>query len=292
MSTIDLVQEFSAQRPAMIAAAYRITGSRADAEDVVQDAWERWSQVEADEVHNPRGMLGVIVARLALNAVRARARRRETYIGPWLPEPVVDDGSPEWTVLHREGLGQALDIVLSTMTPEQATAYVLRKVLDLEYIEIARVLDVSIVAARQHVSRAQRAVSAALPDLPRIRAQRDQRALSALVEAVISADAVRVAALLAPDSVFYSDGGGAVSAARRPVHGAERIARLLIGLADQPGEITVAPVTINGGPGLLIWIGGELDTTVSLRTSGEGITGLYLVRNPEKIARVVHPGSS
>lgn len=282
MTTMDRAAVFTAHRPTMLAAAYRITGSRADAEDVVQDAWLAWDRTDTETVREPRSFLAVMASRLALNAVRARGRRREEYVGPWLPEPVVDDGSPEWAVLHADGLGLALDFVLSTLRPEQAAAYVLRKVLDVDYPSIAEVLDTSPAAARQLVSRAQRAVGDALGDELPDQADRDARALAALADAVTTGDVERVAALLSPDAVLYSDGGGKAHAALRPVLGPEKIARFLLGLATRP-DVAMAPARINGSAGVVFTEAGDSTTAATLRAGESGIVGLYFVRNPDKL---------
>ncbi len=285
MSDSDHGSVFTANRSVMMAAAFHITGSRHDAEDVVQGAWETWSRVDFATVRNPPAFLSVMAGRLALNAVRTQRRRRESYLGPWLPDPIVDDGSPEWAALHRDGLGQALDFVLSTLTPEQATAYVLRKVLDVDYESIAEVVDVSPAGARQLVSRAQRAVTESLGAERVDQRQRDAAALAALAEAVISGEIQSIAALLSPDATLYSDGGGAVNAARRPVHGAENIARFLLGIATQP-DIVLVPSIINGSAGLVIHQGAVITTTVSLRAGLDGIMAMYFVRNPDKLQHV------
>ena len=286
MTDMDRAAVFTTHRPTMLAAAYRITGSRADAEDVVQDAWLTWHGVDVDAVRNPRSFLAVMASRLALNALRSRRRRREEYVGPWLPAPVVDDGSPEWTVLHDDGLGHALDFVLSTLSPEQAAAYVLRKVLDVDYPAIADVLESSPAAARQLVSRAQRAVSDALGDSLPDQVDRDSRALAALAEAVTTGDVARVAELLAPDAVLYSDGGGKAYAALRPIVGPEKIARFLVGLASQP-DVALSPARINGSAGVVIAQSGAVTTAATLRATAHGIVGLYFVRNPDKLGALI-----
>lgn len=278
---------FAEHRPAMLAAAFHVTGSREEAEDVVQDAWEAWSRVDIATVQAPRAFLSVMVSRRALNAVRAQRRRRETYLGPWLPDPVADDGTPEWSVLHRDGLGQALDFVLSTLTPEQATAYVLRKVLDVDYASIADVLETSTSAARQLVSRAQRAVTGALGTTASDQNARDARALASLADAVLSGDVDRIAALLAPDAVLYSDGGGKASAARVPVLGADHITRFLLGIAAKASDDAVfVPTSVNGGPGVVVREHGAVTTTFTLRSGPRGVFGLYFVRNPDKLAHL------
>lgn len=283
MKAVDHGSVFAAYRSDMLAAAFHITGSRDDAEDVVQDAWESWSRVDIDAVRTPRTFLSVMVSRLALNALRAQRRRRESYLGPWVPDPVVDDGSPEWSALHRDGLGQALDFVLATLSAEQATAYVLRKVLDVDYAGIADALETTPAAARQLVSRAQRAVTAAIGATRPGQRASDARALAALADAVLTGDVEKVAALLAPDAILYSDGGGKARAARRPVLGAEKVARFLLGLAESPG-LRMVPVTINGSAGLLVREHGQITTTVTVRDGAAGILALYFVRNPDKLA--------
>lgn len=273
---------FTEHRPTMLAAAFHITGSRHDAEDVVQEAWERWSRVDLSAVESPRAYLSVTASRLALNALRAQQRRRETYLGPWLPEPVVEDGSPEWEVLHRDGLGQALDFAISTLTPEQATAFVLRKVLDVDYPTIGDVLDRTAEAARQLVSRAQKAVTQAIGESAPDQAARDAQALALLTDAVTTGDVSRVAALLAPDAVLYSDGGGLAKSALQPIRGPEKVARFLLGVAATPNS-RIAPARINGAAGILAYEEGRLTTTATLRTGPTGIVAMYFIRNPEKL---------
>lgn len=284
MNAVDHVAVFTEHRPRMLAAAFHITGSRQDAEDVVQDAWTAWSRVDLDQVRTPPAFLTVMASRLALNAVRAQRRRREQYVGPWLPDPVLDQG-PEWALLHRDGLGQALDFVLATLTPEQATAYVLRKVLDVDYASIAEVLETSPAAARQLVSRAQRAVTAAIGDSLPDQGDRDAQALAQLAEAVLAGDVEWVAALLTPDAILYSDGGGKATAALRPVAGPEKIARFLLGIAAMP-DLRLAPAVINGSAGAVAYQGATVITTITVRASGDGVRALYFVRNPDKLARI------
>lgn len=284
---MDLTEEFVALRSSLLATAYHIVGSRMDAEDVVQSAWEKWSQLDPETVRDPRALLTVIVSRLALNAARAQARRRESYVGPWLPEPVTDL-TPEWTVLQRDGLGHALDTLLATLTPEQATAFVLRELLDLDYAEIAAIIECSPAAARQHVSRGRRRAQAAFASPKEELNARGERALSALVTAVTGGDVASVATLLAADSVLFADGGGKARSALRPVHGAEAIARFLLGVAQKAApEMRVESATINGGPGVIVVESGIVTLTVTLRILADTITELYLVRNPDKLARIV-----
>lgn len=283
MSGIDHGSVFTDHRPNMLAAAFHITGSRHDAEDVVQDAWERWARVDLAEVEHPRAFLSVMASRLALNAVRAQRRRRETYPGPWLPDPIVDDGSPEWEVLQRDGLGQALDFALSNLTPEQATAYVLRKVLDVDYAGIGDVLERSPQAARQLVSRAQKAVTDAIGESGPEQGIRDVHAMSLLVDAVATGDVEQVAALLSPDAILYSDGGGKARSALHPITGAEKVARFLLGIAATPNT-RILPARINGTAAAIVaYESDELTTAATLRSGPDGIAALYFIRNPDKL---------
>ena len=291
---MSALETYLEHRPAMLAAAFRITGSRADAEDVVQETWERWERVDGEQIASPRAYLCVMASRLALNALRTQRRRRESYVGPWLPEVVVDDGSVEWSVLQQDGLGQALDVVLAALSPEQATAYVLRKVLDLSYAEIAQVLETSQPAARQILSRAQRAVEAALTGDAATRRAHDTRALTALAHAITAGDVAAVVALLAPDSTLHADGGGLVTAALRPVVGSEKVARLLLGLAQRP-DLVVLPAALSGGVGFLTYEAGVLTTVMTVRTQDRGdgtpaIQEVYMLRNPQRLPQVPpHP---
>lgn len=273
--------QFVQYRPAMLAAAYHITGSRVDAEDVVQECWLRCADLDATRIGAPGRYLAVTASRLALNLQRSRRRRRESYVGPWLPEPVVADGDPDWALLQREGLGLALDVVLSTLSPEQATAFVLREVLQLDYAAVAEAVDRSVPAARQLVSRARRAVAGR----PVPARARDAEAVAALAAAILREDAAAVVALLAPDAALTSDAGGRVSAARRPVQGAEQVARFLVGLASRHAA-TLEAAVVNGAPGALVFEDGALTTVVGLRRGEDGIASLFLVRNPDKLARV------
>lgn len=194
-------------------------------------------------------------------------------------------------MLHADGLGQALDVVLAALSPEQATAYVLRKVLDVDYPGIADALGTSEANARQLVSRAQRAVTRALEGDPTERRARDAAALTALAAAVATEDVARVVALLAPGSSLHADGGGLATAALRPIVGPEKVARMLLGLASRPG-LTIVPTIVNGGVGALVLEHGVLTTVVTVRTGALGIDELYFLRNPQRLPQLPPSSSS
>ncbi|WP_246036769.1 RNA polymerase sigma factor SigJ [Cellulomonas telluris] len=273
---------FTAHRATVVAVAYQVLGTRADAEDVAQDTYLRWRDVDPGTVQDPRAYLATMAARGALNAVRARARRREEYPGPWLPEPVVTD-DPLRRLLVREQLTYALSVLLQDVAPEQRAALVLRDVLELPYAAVAAALDRSEEAVRQLVHRARSRVRAASggPD----RAPQDVAVLEAFVAAVAAGDPQRLVGLLAPEVVLVSDGGGKVSAARRPVHGAQDVARFVLGVAGRADAGTRVELgTVNGGPGVLVHAGSRLDLALALGVDAQGrVTGVYLVRNPDKL---------
>ncbi|QGQ19291.1 sigma-70 family RNA polymerase sigma factor [Cellulomonas sp. JZ18] len=280
---------FAAHRATVVAVAYQVLGTRADAEDVAQDTYLRWREVDPATVHDPRAYLATMATRTALNAVRSRARRREEYPGPWLPEPVVAD-DPLRRLLVREQLTYALSVLLQDVPPEQRAALVLRDVLELPYATVARALDRSEEAVRQLVHRARARVRAAAGGPPR--PAEDAAVLEAFVAAVAAGDAQRLVGLLAPDVVLVSDGGGKVSAARRPVHGADDVARFVLGVAaGAEAGLRVELGTVNGGPGVLVHAGARLELTVALGVDVHGrVTGVYLVRNPDKLGSAAGAG--
>lgn len=274
---------FAAHRTTVVAVAYQVLGTRADAEDVAQDTYLRWREVDPATVQDPRAYLATTATRTALNAVRTRARRREDYPGPWLPEPVVAD-DPLRRLLVRESLTYALSVLLHEVPPEQRAALVLRDVLELPYAAVAQGLDRSEEAVRQLVHRARARVRGA--DRGRPRPAQDAAVLEAFVAAAAAGDAQRLVGLLAPDVVLVSDGGGKVSAARRPVHGADDVARFVLGVTAGAGAgLRVELGTVNGGPGVLVHAGARLELTVALGLDAHGrVAGVYLVRNPDKLA--------
>lgn len=262
MAVDEAAAVFDALRPHLHGVAYRLTSSWADAEDVVADAWPRWS-ARAAEVEEPRAWLTTVVARLALDHLRSARVRRESYVGPWLPEPLVRrPGAPSPTgqpdpldvLVADESVRLAFLVVLDELTPQQRVALVLHDVLGIGFAEVADVLGCSVEAARQHAVRARRRVEAAAP-APRVP---DGEALTVLAElgsALAAGDAGRLADLLAPDVVLTSDGAGEVMAAGRPLLGRELVTRFLVGLVElaarQGSTFGFEVVDVNGDPGFL-----------------------------------------
>jgi RNA polymerase sigma-70 factor, ECF subfamily len=286
--------QFSEHRSLLFSIAYEILGSVSDAEDAVQESYLRWRSSDHDAIQNPRAYMAQIVARQALMMLRAASRRREEYIGPWLPEPIAtagpsDDGPSH--VLSGEAASMAMLLVLETLNPEQRAVFVLREVFEFSYGEIAAAVGKSEAAVRQINSRARKHVNDR-----RGMALASPSDVSATVEkivvAVSSGDIEQVMALLAPDVVAISDGGGVVSAAKVPVHGREKVARFLLGvvkLGERQGEVTYRYGIYNGMPALLSLIDGRLDTVTCIEIHDDLITAGYSVRNPEKLRSVRLP---
>ncbi|MGW5669956.1 RNA polymerase sigma factor SigJ [Micromonospora sp. NPDC003776] len=276
----------TAQRPMLLGLAYRLLGSLHDAEDVLQEAYLRWLDVDRDSVAEPRRYLSRVVTRLALDRLRARQAARETYVGPWLPEPVPTDPSPFGpldTVELRETLSTALLHLLERLTPPERAVYVLHTAFALPYAEIADVLDRSAADCRQlH----RRAVARLADERRRFTAApaEQRRLLDAFLAAARQGDLARLTALVAADATAWSDGGGRVRAARKPLHGADRIARFFAGVYGprRPG-IAAVPTELNGAPALVLTWPTGVRYTLTVTAAGGRITALYLVGNPDKL---------
>ncbi|WP_231115938.1 RNA polymerase sigma factor SigJ [Motilibacter rhizosphaerae] len=279
------LQVYAAERPRLVAVAYAVLGDVAEAEDVVQDAWLRLERTE--DIDDVAGWLVVAVARLALDVARSARRRREEYVGPWLPEPLtvepLEDG-PEESLLLREDLSLALLAVLETLSPAQRTVFVLHDVFAVPFDEVARVVGRSPAACRQLAARARADVAAQRPRT-QVDSAEQQRVLAAFAAACEDGDLDELLRLLDPAVVLVSDGGGKVSAARKPVEGADHVARFLVGVLHRNGS-TLRPVLVNGVPGYLTLTGGELSSVVSLTLQGGRVRGIDIVRNPDKLTRV------
>src|SRR6266566_5212887 len=237
-------------RGRLLGLAYRMLGSRSDAEDVVQDAYIRFAG--AQDIHNPEAFLVTVVTRLCLDRIKSARAQRETYVGPWLPEPVFDaEGlAPDAATELADDLSFALLLALDRLSPLERAAFLLHDVFDRPFSEVAQMLDRSEAACRQFAARARRG--------------------------------------LREDAVAISDGGGRKPAALKPIIGAEKIARLFIGLAAKNAgrDIRIVPTVVNGSIGALLYMDGEIDHTLSMAIDGEKIAAIYLVRNPDKLRHV------
>ena len=285
MTEEQLASEFAEHRSVLVGAAYRVVGSVSDAEDVVQEAWLRWTGVDHDEVRDTRAYLIRITTRLALNRLREQKARREQYVGPWLPEPLATDDDPEAAVELADSVSMAMLVVLETLSPLERATFVLREVFDLPYDEIADTLGRSEPAVRQLAHRAREHVQARQPRHHVDKARHDEVTMR-FMQAAGSGDFDQVVALLAPDAVLISDGGGKKKAALRPIHGADKIARWLFAvIAENPGfEIRMG--TLNGEIAYIAYDGEVPDTVAFLKTEGGLINELYLIRNPDKLEHI------
>ena len=295
------VTAFQEHRGYLLSVAYRLTSSWADAEDVVAEAWPRWARAEG--VGNPRAWLTRVVSRIALDHLRSARVRRETYVGPWLPEPLLGavpgPGSapdPVDEVVREDSVRLAFLVVLDTLTPEQRVALVLHDVLGLPFADVASVLSCPEPTARQHAVRARRRIAAADP-APRYPDRETRAVLDRLTAALAADDGPALAALLAPDVVLVNDGGGAVAAALKPVHGADKVGRLLLGLARRGGAAaTFEVVLVNGDPGFLIRLEPRQPRDAEVAVFGFAIRnglieGIYGVAAPDKLSRLPDPPS-
>jgi RNA polymerase sigma-70 factor (TIGR02957 family) len=279
-------EAFLAHRNLLFTAAYELLGSAADAEDVLQETWLRWVDVDLDTVRDQRAYLVRIATRQALGRLRTLGRRRETYVGPWLPEPLLTTPDVAEDVALAESVSMAMLLVLETLTPTERAVFLLREVFELDYDEIAGAVDKSAAAVRQIAHRARSHVAARRPRGV-VSSAEAKDALGAFQRAIETGDLQSLVDVLAPDVVMLSDGGGVKQALLQPIKGANRVARLLgRGLPRIVGEVTVEPVQINGGPALIIRIDGEIDNVVAVRIDDGLVTGLYFVRNPEKLSYV------
>ncbi|MEN3302401.1 RNA polymerase sigma-70 factor [Pseudonocardia sp.] len=279
-------EAFLAHRNLLFTVAYEMLGSAADAEDVLQETWLRWAGVDLDTVQNQRAYLVRITTRQALIRLRTLGRRKESYVGPWLPEPLLTVPDVAEDVELADSVSMAMLLVLETLTPTERAVFVLREVFDLDYDEIAEAVDKSKAAIRQIAHRARAHVAARRPR-GIVSPAETREALEAFQRAVETGDLQRLLDLLAPDVVFLGDGGGVKQAVLRPVVGADRVARVLAaGLPRIAATASLQPVQVNGYPALVIRFTSEVDTVVALRMDDGLITGLYAVRNPEKLSHM------
>lgn len=278
-------------RGRLLGLAYRMLGSRSDAEDVVQDAYLRFAR--ARDVQNREAFLVTVVTRLCLDRLKSAKAQREIYVGPWLPEPVFDaEGlSAEAATELADDLSFALLLALDRLSPLERAAFLLHDVFDMPFSEVAGTIDRSEVACRQLAARARRAVRDLRP-APVARPDNHARLLNAFSEAVASGDISRLAGLLREDAIAMTDGGGRKSAALNPIRGADKVARFFIGLASKNAgrEMRIEPTMINGTVGALLYMDGELDHSFSMAIDDDRIAAIYIVRNPDKLRHV--PGST
>ena len=277
---------FVAHRNLLFTVAYEMLGSATDAEDVLQETWLRWAGVDLGTVRDQRAYLIRITTRQALNRLRTLGRRKESYVGPWLPEPLLTAPDVADDVELADSVSMAMLLVLESLTPTERAVFLLREVFDVGYGEVAEAVDKSPAAVRQIAHRARAHVAARRPRGVASPAE-TRRAVEAFQRAIETGDLRSLLDLLAPDVVAMSDGGGIKRAVPRPVVGADRVARLLAARWDVVGaETSVQPVQVNGCPALIMRLRGEIDGIVAMRVEDGLVTGVYFVRNPEKLSRI------
>ena len=280
--------DFAAHRARLFAIAYRMLGVRADAEDVLQDAWLRWQGADTSAVQSPEAWLVTVVTRLSIDRLRAALAERQAYEGLWLPEPLVavDQETPEVQAERASDLSLAYMWMLQRLGPEERAAFLLRQVFDYDYDEVAAQLGKSEAACRQMVSRAGERVQKGQSrfDIP---AATHRQLLQRFVEASASGDKAAVRALLAEDLELVGDGGGKVKSFGIVITDPDKVAALYAGM-HKLGAIAYRAALVNGEPGLLRYVDGQLESAQGFLTDGQRITGIYVVRNPDKLAHIVH----
>jgi RNA polymerase sigma-70 factor, ECF subfamily len=285
-------EEFEALRPRLFGIAYRMTGSVSDAEDACQDAWLRWQGVDHAQVDNAEAYLVRTVTRLAIDRLRSAHHRKETYVGPYLPEPLVVDDStetqPEVAAELADSLTLAFLVLLDELSPVERAVLLLHDVFGYPFDEVAEMVDSSPAACRQLASRTRRKLHENELDLRRPRAQAEQELVGALLATVASGDVEQVMALLAPDIVVLSDGGAAQHAARRPVVGPDRVARFMVNLAHRlPTDTDVRLVQVNGECGVVFRVDERPVLVLSFSFAPDGrVKRVFGQLNPEKLRHV------
>jgi RNA polymerase sigma-70 factor (TIGR02957 family) len=287
-----VTEAFEEHRALLFAVAYRMLGAVADAEDIVQDAWLRWSAADHAKVADPRAYLIRIVTNTAIDRLRSVRVRRESYVGPWLPEPILTSPDVAEDVELAESVSLAMLVVLETLTPLERAVFVLREVFDMSHAEIASTLDRTEVSVRQTASRARRRVAERRPRYATDRAEQ-RRVTEEFLAATVGGDMDRLMAVLAPGVVLISDGGGKRKAAPRPIEGAAKVARWLAGIRRTPyydgvpvPEMELRLAEINGAPGAVFYGRGKVLTVLAPEVSDGRVAVIRLVANPDKLRAV------
>ncbi|WP_369371772.1 RNA polymerase sigma-70 factor [Promicromonospora sp. Populi] len=275
-------EAFVAHRNLLFTIAYEMLGSAADAEDVLQETWLRWAGVDLDSVREPRAYLIRITTRQALTRLRTLGRRKESYVGPWLPEPLLTAPDVAEDVELADSVSMAMLLVLETLAPTERAVFVLREVFALDYDEIADAVDKKPAAIRQIAHRARAHIAARRPRGVASAAE-TRSVLAAFRGAVETGDLQSLLDVLAPDVVLLSDGGGVVPAALEPLVGADGVAFVL---GRIPDVAVLEPAQVNGYPALIVRVEGKISTVLAVRIDNSLVTGLYAVRNPDKLSHM------
>jgi RNA polymerase sigma-70 factor (ECF subfamily) len=286
MTDTEHAERFAHLRPLLFTIVYEILGSATESDDVLQDSYLRWSAVDLATVRDTKAYLAQLVTRQALNALRASARRREDYVGPWLPEPLLlDEHDPAADVVLAESVSMAMLVVLETLGPDERAVFVLREVFGFDYDEIAGAVGKAPAAVRQVAHRAREHVRARRRRF--VPAAESARVTERFLQAASTGDMEGLLALLAPDVTWTADHGGKATAVRRPVVGAARVAAMLTHFfrwADTMDDVRFENVHCNGAPALVVWTGAHLEGVFLFEVADGVITNFYAIRNPDKLA--------
>jgi len=282
-------ERFTHLRPLLFTIAYEILGTATESDDVLQESYLRWADVDLETVTDTKAYLAKLVTRQALNALRAQSRRREEYVGPWLPEPLlVDSGDASTDLVLAESVSMAMMVVLETLSPDERAVFVLREVFGFSHDEIASAIGKSSASVRQLAHRAREHVHARRKRFDPVDPQRSMELTTQFFATAATGDVDALIAMLAPDVVWTADSDGKASAARRPIMGAERVARLILGLLRFAGDAgRVEPAFYNGAPALVLYLGDNLEGVITVELTDGVISHFYAMRNPEKLGGVM-----
>jgi RNA polymerase sigma-70 factor (ECF subfamily) len=280
-------ERFTALRPLLFTIAYEILGSASESDDVLQDSYLRWAQVSLPTVRDTKTYLAQLVTRQALNALRTGARRREDYVGPWLPEPLLlDEHDPSSDVVLAESVSMAMLVLLETLNPDERAVFVLREVFGFDYGDIAEAVGKPVPAVRQIAHRAREHIQARRRRFAPVDPQQNARVAAEFMAAASSGDVSAVISMLAPEVVWTADGGGKATAARRPVVGAAKVAAVAVGLMRVAGRMTdvrVEWVVCNSSPAVLLYRADHLEGVFTMEVVDGKVTNVYAIRNPDKL---------
>jgi RNA polymerase sigma-70 factor, ECF subfamily len=286
-------ERFTHLRPLLFTIVYEILGSATESDDVLQDSYLRWANVDLATVRDTKSYLAQLVTRQALNALRAGARRREDYIGPWLPEPLLlDDSDPSADIVLAESISMAMLVLLETLTPDERAVFVLREVFGFDYDEIAGAVGKSVANVRQVAHRAREHVQARRRRFEPVDSARTAELTEQFLTAASTGDVDGLLAMLAPDATWTADSGGKATAARRPVVGAQKVAGAIAGLfrvARKMPDIRFETAVYNSAPAIVVYSGDHLEGVFLIEITDGKITHFYAMRNPDKLAGITIP---
>jgi RNA polymerase sigma-70 factor (ECF subfamily) len=293
VTTDEHAERFTLLRPLLFTIAYEILGAATEADDVLQDSYLRWADVDLATVRDTKSYLAQLVTRQSLNALRAGARRRESYVGPWLPEPlVIDERDPSNDMVLAESVSMAMLVLLETLTPDERAVFVLRDVFGFDYDEIASAVGKSASAVRQVAHRAREHVHARRKRFDPVDATTSAELTEKFLAAAATGDMDGLLAMLAPNAVWTADSGGKASAARRPVVGADKVAAAIIGifrLGTKLPDVRIERAICNSAPAVVVYSGDKLEGVFTIEMVDGKITHFYAMRNPDKLAAITVP---